>query len=187
MLTLCDYVSFCRFSRGPRPPSKSWPKLAAIQQSFIASHFGSVCVLCDLVFFCVAISRDGALSRCHKVGSRCSVDQSRAQSSGPRSTAQSEQRLVSRIRADVPLEIRVRGGASFSANSPQSRRVGKLEAVISVLDERPHCACNEGSSPSSEVPNPGSLCGRADRKKQALHRNSEEACFELSGRSCKKA
>ena len=57
MLTLCDYVSFCRFSRGPRPPSKSWPKLAAIQQTFIRSHFESVCVLCDLVFFCVPISR----------------------------------------------------------------------------------------------------------------------------------
>ena len=74
-------------------------------------------------------------------------------------------------------------------NSPQSRRChcGRPQSCWQVGDrhfssgrERPHRACVEGSSPSSEVINSGSPCGRADRKHQALHRKSEEVCFELS-------
>ena len=80
--------------------------------------------------FCVPISR--VMPRRGWRTVEGPMDQSRAQSSGPRSTA-----LVSRIRANVHFEI----------------RTTPLYCVC----------CIEGSSPSSDVSNPGSPCAERRR------------------------
>ena len=155
-----------------------------------------VCVKCDLVSFVSPFSRvmphkDGALSRCQKAGSRCSLDQSRVQSNGPRSTAQSEQHFVSRMRDPLEVRVSVRSfpQSEFSRNpddvADARSRVGKLESAISVLDE------NHPTMPAlkaSEITNSGPPCGRADRKHQALSSSRErKSVLQWSGRRCKGA